>query len=131
MEINSNTAFLQHSEFGIVIGADLHPQQPQQILLRGRFRVPYGENGIPEQGVQTLKHVILVVTRAGNYQSLSPFAEVVVFEDDVRDEGQSCSAFFNIAVMNHIQFSGAGEYHILCSIGTYTSNIVKVVVNQA
>lgn len=129
METNQNAVLPQSSEWGIVIEAGLDTQQPQKILVRGKFRVPYAKDGVPEQGLQTLKHVVLVVTRSGNYQSLTPFQEVVVFEDDVREEGGGCSAFFNINVMDHIRFDGEGDYYILCSLGTYTSNIIKVTVS--
>lgn len=129
MEINNNPTLYHDSEFGVAIEAGLDPQQPQKILLRGKFRVPYAKDGVPDQGSRTLKHVVLVVTRSGNYQSLTPFQEVVVFADDVRDEGEVCSAFFNINVMDHIRFDGEGDYYILCSLGTYVSNIVKVTVS--
>lgn len=126
--MNTTHALPQETDYGITIDAGLHPQQPQKILVRGKLRVSYGKNGVPDEGTAVLKHVVLVVSRTLNYQSLTPFKDVIVFSDDLRDEGNGCSASFNINVMDHIRFEGAGDYYILCSIGTYTSNVVKVVV---
>jgi hypothetical protein len=115
--------------FGIRIKAGLHAEHKQKIVVHGKFRVLYQQAGVPKQATQTLKHLVLVVSRSQNYQSLTPFKEVVVFEDDVHDEGSCCSAYFNINLMDHIHFDGEGDYYILCSMGAYISNIVKVVVS--
>jgi hypothetical protein len=128
MAKNDSLALPEDNAFGISIDAGLHPQYKQKIMVHGKFRVLYQQAGVPKQATQTLKHLVLVVSRSENYQSLTPFKEVVVFEDDVRDEGSCCSAFFNINLMDHIQFDGEGNYYILCSLGTYISNIVKVIV---
>ena len=118
------------NEHGINISASLAGSDNQSILIRGKFRVPYKKNGITAQGAAVLKHIVLVVMRSGNHRALAPFRDVVVFEDDIRDEGNSCSGFFNINVMDHISFQGKGgsDYYILCSLGTYLSNTLKVTV---
>ncbi|MCP4486773.1 MAG: hypothetical protein GY820_05555 [Gammaproteobacteria bacterium] len=98
------------------------------LNISGNFNVPVMQKGIHVKGAQVLKHIVLVVTRSGNYQSVTPFREVVVFKDDVQDSGNSCSGAFNIDLLDHIQFSGEGDYYCLCSIGNYLSNIVKITV---
>jgi hypothetical protein len=110
----------------IKIDAGLHPQKPQQILLRGKFSLPCGQDGVPEEATQVFKHIVLVATRSGNYQTLTPFRDAIVFEDDIQKDGDVCLGLFNFNVMDHIQFDGEGDYYLLCSVGTYTSNIVKV-----
>ncbi len=121
----------KNARYGISIEADLDPSALQNIIVRGRFCILCGEHGVPEQVLQSLKHVILVVTRTGSHDALAPFTEVVVFDDDVKVEGEgTCSASFTLNVMDHIAFDGAGDYYILCSIGTHLSNIVKVTVVQ-
>lgn len=119
----------KENDNSIAIEAAIHPEDPQQILVRGRFRVSCAENGVPENPPETLKHVILVVTRSGNYQALTPFKDTVVFEDDVKVSGSNCSASFTFNVMDHIAFDGKGDYYILCSLGTHLSNIVKVTIS--
>jgi hypothetical protein len=119
---------LPNDDKGIAITAVVHPEKNKRLLVNGRFAVLCGENGVPEHAPQTLKHVVLVVTRYGNYQALTPFKETVVFEDDVRVRGDCCSATFMINVMDHIAFDGKGDYYILCSLGTHLSNIVKVTI---
>ena len=110
----------------ITIEAALHPQKQQQILLRGKFKLPCGQHGVPEAATQVFKHIVLVATRGGNYQTLTPFRDVIVFEDDIQTDGNFCAGLFNFNVMDHIQFDGAGDYYLLCSVGIYTSNIAKV-----
>lgn len=127
--MNKNLSLPQENELGINIEAGLHPRHTKKIIVRGKFRVACGQHGVPDQGAETLKHIVLVTTRSGNYQALTPFQEVVVFADDVQQDGDVCSAFFNIDVMDHIAFEGEGDYYILCSLGMHTSNIIKVTVN--
>lgn len=117
------------NHLGITIEAMIHPAGSKNIVVRGKFRVPYDKDGIPDQATQILKHVVLVVTRSGNYQSVTPFKEVIVFDDDVKDEGDACSGFFNIQAMDHIAFNGEGDYYLLCSMGTYLSNTVCIKVS--
>jgi hypothetical protein len=127
MEQNNNHSLaVEDPEAFITIEAGLHPQNPRQILLRGKFKLPCGQDGVPKKATQVFKHIILVTTRTSNYQSLTPFKDVIVFEDDIQTDGNFCSGLFNIHVMDHIQFYGEGDYYLLCSVGTYTSNIVKV-----
>lgn len=125
---NPSTPWSQDTGAYVTIEAGLHPKKSQQILLRGKFKLPCGENGVPEDGIQIFKHIVLVATRTANYQALTPFRDVIVFEDDIQKEGNYCIGFFNMNVMEHIQFDGEGDYYLLCSVGTYTSNIVKVSV---
>ncbi|MGQ9424388.1 hypothetical protein ACXYTJ_00390 [Gilvimarinus sp. F26214L] len=118
---------LPHPEEGaFAIQASLHPENSENILLRGRLSVRRGQNGVPDAASDVLKHIVLVVTRTTNYQSVTPFKETVVFEDDVQSHGDICSASFNINVMDHIEFGGEGDYYILCSVGTYLSNVARV-----
>lgn len=117
------------NEIGISIEAKTDSNNnDHQILLRGRFSVSCGQNGVPDQPLKTLKHVVVVVTRSASYQAFTPFKEVVVFDDDVQVDGNTCSAFFNVNVMDHLRFDGPGDYYILCSLGTNLSNIVKVTI---
>ncbi len=129
MVVNHGSAFSEGKDFGIGIESSLHPHHAQKIVVHGKFRVQYEQIGVPTHATQTLKHLVLVVSRAGNYQTVTPFKDVVVFDDDVYHEKDGCSAFFNIDVMDHIHFNGVGEYYVLCSVGAYISNIVKVVVS--
>jgi hypothetical protein len=110
----------------ITIEASLASHNPRGILLRGKFSVACGKNGVPEEPKRALKHLVMVVTRSGNYQALTPFREVVVFDDDVKVHDNLCSASFHISVMDHIGFDGPGDYYILCSLGEHLSNIEKV-----
>lgn len=117
-----------NSEYFITIEGPKQCKHRDDFKLSGQFKVPYEKNGITVKSAQVLKNIVLVVTRSGNYQSLSPFKEVVVFDDDVKEQQDSCSGFFNIKVMDHISFDGEGNYYVFCSLGTYLSNTVKVTV---
>ena len=125
---NNYSLATESADTFITIEAALHPQKPQQILLRGKFKLPCGQHGVPEEATQAFKRIVLVTTRSANYQTLTPFRDVIVFDDDIQRDGNFCSGLFNFNVMDHIQFEGAGDYYLLCSVGTYTSNIVKVSV---
>ncbi len=99
------------------------------MICKASFQVPLLGIGPEVTGAEILKHVALVVTRGGNYQAVSPFKDVIVFPDDIKISESSYSGFFNFDVFDKISFDGEGEYFVLCSIGTITSNIVKVSVS--
>lgn len=122
------TTFVDNVEHGITINAKLQCQESEGILVRGEYKVPYADESVPNQATLMPKHIVLVVTRSGNYQAIKPFREMVVFEDDVKDDGKCAAGNFNLNVFHHIQFDGGGDYYILCSLGNYLSNILKVTV---
>lgn len=115
-----------NSEYFITIEGPQQCQHHDEFKISGQFKIHYEQSGISARSARVLKHIVLVVTRSGNYQALTPFKDVVVFEDDVKEEQGRCSGFFNVKVMDHIVFDGAGDYYVLCSLGTYLSNIIKI-----
>ena len=124
----STTTFSVNTEDGITISAQSQCKGSEGILVRGEYKVPYADDSVPKQATLMPKHIALVVTRSGNYQAMKPFRDMVVFEDDVKDDGKCAAGNFNFNVFDHIQFDGGGDYYILCSLGNYLSNIVKVTV---
>jgi len=117
-------------KYGMTITLDSNLSHKNEILIHGEYKVRYSDQALPKQGVLIPKHIALIVTRSGNYIATKPFFDMVVFEDDVKDDGQSVSGNFNLNVFDHIPFNGEGDYYILCSLGGYLSNIVKVVVGK-
>jgi hypothetical protein len=77
-----------------------------------------------------LKYELKYLPMSGNYQAVTPFKKVIVFEDDVKESEDSCSGLFNINVFNTIAFDGAGDFYIHCTIATFTSNILHVVIPE-
>lgn len=96
------------------------------LRISGEFRVANQEESIETKDSGILKHIILNVTRSGNYQSVSPFSDVVVFKDDVLIESDIVSGSFKIKLSDHIGFNGEGEYFIFCSLGTHLSDILEI-----
>ena len=96
------------------------------IRFRGEFCVTPGYDTFTPNDSSVLKHIILVVTRGTNYQSTTPFKDVIVFNDDIKIKNNKCSGFFNVNIFEHIKFDGAGDYYILCSLGVITSNVLKI-----
>jgi hypothetical protein len=117
-----------HAGYGIRISAKEQCKESDGIIVRGDYKVPYAEESVHDQATMMPKHIAVVVTRSGNYSAIKPFRSMVVFEDDVQDDGQCASGNFNFNLFDHIQFNGAGDYYILCSLGNYLSTVVKVTV---
>ena len=122
------TTFSVNTEDGITLSAQPQCKESEGILVRGEYKVPYAEASVPKQATLMPKHIVLVVTRSGNYQAMKPFRDMVVFEDDVKDDGKNAAGNFNFNVFDHIPFKEGGDYYILCSLGNYLSNIIKVTV---
>ena len=101
-------------------------KQLGSINITGKFNVEYEADGLTVVGAEVLKHIVLVVTRTANYQSITPFKKVVVFGDDVIETEKGCSGAFSFNLFDKIDFNGPGDYYILCSLGAITSNIIHV-----
>lgn len=126
--MNTNVDSPSSATYGIVITADPRSTHAAGISLRGEYKVPYAEDSVPKQATLMPKHIAMVVTRSDNYVALKPFCDMVVFEDDVKDDGKCAAGNFSLNVFDHIPFKEGGDYYILCSLGNYLSNILKVTV---
>lgn len=125
---DASAALPDKREKGIWIQAPAQCQERDGLPLRGEYKVPYADASVPKQAVLMPRHIALVVTHYGQYAALKPFQRVAVFEDDVKDDGEIASGHFNLNVFDHIPFDGTGDYYILCSLGDFVSNIVRVKV---
>ena len=96
------------------------------LVISGEFNITNNEKSIQSKNSDILKHIILVVTRSGNYQSVTPFNDVIVFNDDVNIEEDVVTGTFKILLSDHINFSGEGDYFIFCSLGTFLSNTIEI-----
>jgi hypothetical protein len=115
-------------ETGIHIDAPAKCRESDGLNVSGRYQIPYSNETVPDQPILMPKHIVLVVTRGANYAAMKPFKDIVVFEDDVHGTDEIAMGNFKLNVFDHIQFNGPGDYYILCSLGSYLSNITKVTV---
>lgn len=99
-----------------------------EIIICGKFNIPLEMQTIPLMPTDIFKHLVCVVTRNVNYQVIRPFHETYVFDDDLKIYASDVSGNFNFNLMDHLAFCGEGSYYVLCSIGVYTSNIIKISV---
>ena len=126
--MSANSQSVSKNDYRIKIEGPTEIRQGEAIPISGKFRIPFDHSGVLVTGPDILKHIVLAVTRSGNYQTSSPFKDVAVFPDDIKKSKKGWTGFFKFNVFNHIGFAGEGDYYILCSLGIYTSNIVKIVV---
>jgi hypothetical protein len=119
--INNKTSFIELKH--------MLSKDSNQIMISGKFNVNYQADGLSVEGAEVLKHIALVVTRTANYQAVTPFQDVIVFDDDVTKTEEGCSGSFNFNVFDKIGFNGNGSFYIICSIGTVTSNIILAVID--
>ena len=117
---------IMNNETSLIALKLIPSKEDDQIIISGKFNVNYQSDGLSVKGAQVLKHIALVVTRTANYQAVTPFQDVIVFEDDVTETKEGCSGSFNFNVFDKIVFDGDGNYYILCSMGVITSNIIHV-----
>lgn len=115
---------------GILIKGPETANDSEGIQIKGEFSVKYECDGITAEGAQVLKHIAIVVTRYDNYQSFTPFKDVVVFPDDVKADKDGCSGFFNINLKDYLQFGGEGDYYIVSSLGTLVTDVIKIKVSD-
>jgi len=117
-----------NNEFYIKINASENIANFDDIKVQGEFSVNNEESSIQSTNEKILKHIVLIVTRSANYQTVSPFSDIVVFKDDVTIISNNVSGIFNINIKDHVSFNGAGDYYILCSLGTELSNTLKITI---
>jgi len=117
-----------NKEYYIEINASENITNFDGIKVQGEFSVNNEETCIQSTNENILKHIVLVVTRSANYQTVSPFSDIVVFKDDVTINSNNVSGLFNISIKDHVSFNGPGDYYILCSLGTELSNTLKITI---
>lgn len=98
------------------------------LVISGEFMVSNKEKSITSENSQILKHVVLVVTRSANYQSVTPFSDTVVFKDDVKIDSDIVSGVFKVQLGEHIGFNGKGDFFVMCSLGNCLSNVLKITI---
>lgn len=99
------------------------------LSIRGKLNILYEQNGLTMKGSGILKHIVLVVTRGGNHFADTLFKSVIVFDDDIIETKNGCTVRFTFNLFDKINFGGAGDYYIMCSIGTVTSNIIHTIID--
>lgn len=97
-----------------------------EVSIYGSFKIPYNTNGINNQGANILKHVVMVITRTYDGHSVAPFKDIIVFSDDILDDGKTYSGKFQFNISEHTWLEGSGEFYITCSLGTLLSNTIEV-----
>ncbi len=122
---------LMNNETSFITLQQAHSKEAKQIMIKGKFNVNYRSDGLSVKGAEVLKHIVLVVTRGDNYQSIAPFEHVIVFEDDVSFTKEGCAGSFNFNVFEKIGFDGKGDFYIMCSLGSVTSNIILSVLDKS
>jgi len=100
------------------------------IQINGDFTISNDDKNIQDINEKIIKHITLIVTRSANYQSTTPFSDVLVFKDDVDVHSNIVTGAFNIKLSDHIKFNGKGEYYIMCSLGVYLSNTLTITVTN-
>ena len=118
-------SFDQNSS-GIEITAPKQLNEKDGLIIQGTFRIKYPDIGIPESATLIPKQIVLVAVNYGSYSSCKPFYDIVVFNDDIQDDGEFCNGKFNLNVFDHVPLQHVGKYSLLMSLGIHLSNILEV-----
>src|SRR5262249_41562041 len=111
---------------GVQIVAAPRPQRMSPLAIHGAYRIPWAD----ADALAPSRHraIVLVATAGDRYVVATPFRGRILFEDDELSSQIRPTGFFSIDVFE-IQGSDApGDYHLLVSLGPYTSNVVRVAV---
>lgn len=102
----------------------------KDIVINGDFAISNDDVSVQNINEKIIKHIVLIVTRSANHQSTNPFSDTLVFKDDVEINSNIVTGLFNIKLSDHINFDGQGVYYIMCSLGVYLSNTLKITVTN-
>ena len=70
--------------------------------------------------------VVMVLQYNTGYQVLRPFADKIIFEDDVLRTSSMISGNFKFDITDIIKKLARNKYYILFSMGGYLSNVINL-----
>lgn len=109
------------TEYGVELNYCKFPSYENNIIVCGSFLLPMNKD--IRVIAQPHKSIVLEVNSFGRHVVVTPFLDIVTFSDDLKENGQVRRGFFHLNISEYIDTTILGDYYIICSLGTYLSNI--------
>lgn len=111
---------------GVQIAAAPRATPTSPLVLHGAYRIPWAD----AEPIAPSRHraLVLVVTKGPLFFVAAPFRERILFEDDEQQTPAGAVGHFSMDVFALQGSESSGDYHLLVSLGPYTSNVVRVPV---
>lgn len=115
-------------EHGITLLQDTELSDQENMVIQGVFVLPRPLTAINVHA-QPHKSLVLTVNSSGRYTVKRPYYEVVCFPDDIQQSEKSKKGYFQLNISSYINTNHSGVYYIMCSLGTYLSNILPITID--
>ncbi|MCC6557365.1 MAG: hypothetical protein IT372_30815 [Polyangiaceae bacterium] len=111
---------------GVRIAAAPRPLRTSPLVIHGAYRIPWAD----ADPIAPPRHraLVLVVTSGSHCFAATPFRERILFEDDEQETPGGPLGYFTMDVLALQGREPSGDYHVLVSLGPYTSNVVRVTI---
>jgi hypothetical protein len=111
---------------GVRIALAPRPERSSPLVVHGSYRIPWAD----ADAIEPSRHraIVLVVTGGEGFSVTTPFRERILFPDDEQETRTGPVGFFTLDVFELLGADPPGDYHVLVSLGPYTSNVERVAV---
>ena len=109
---------------GLVITFSETESNRRHQVIQGVFALPKKQDnkysGKPHNAITT------VINFDGRYVVVQPFKNIVVFADDIAENRSTLFGYFQFNVLDYFDYINSGNHYVLCSLGLYLSNTLKI-----
>jgi hypothetical protein len=111
---------------GVRIALAPLPERSSRLVVHGAYRLPWAD----AEAIEPSRHraLVLVVTSAHLHFVATPFRAQILFADDEQETRGGPAGYFSLDVFALMGADPPGEYHLLVSLGPYTSNVETVTI---
>ncbi len=99
---------------------------PRDLIVHGTFYLSMTD--LEELGTTPSPALALLVTNHTLFAVYTPFADFVVFGDDLHATQGGAVGYFNIDVFELQGGVRGGDYHLSVSLGRHVSNVLHVTI---
>ncbi len=100
----------------------------EQVIINGLFMI--SEEDVASVGGKPHRVLVLAINKVGLYQTVSPFRDVLLFDDDDFSINGLRHGYFNFDLFSTNAFETLGAYFITVSLGYHLSNTLEINVKK-
>jgi len=105
----------EFTDYGISIA--IVKDELDQYICYGSFVTPLTKSDLSH------KSLVLTINSNGRFKVIAPFKDTILFNEDIILTKNSKVGYFQLNIMTYLDITLPGEYHTICSIDKFLSNI--------
>ncbi|MBI3560410.1 MAG: hypothetical protein HY080_01645 [Gammaproteobacteria bacterium] len=114
-------------ELGVLLVFSEKESSQKKKIIQGVFALPKHQdvkvNGPPH------KAIVVTINFDGRYVVVKPFEDIIALGGDVEETKTAYVGYFQFDMYDYFEYTTAGIYYVVSSLGIYLSNILQVSID--